>query len=71
MKEPVAQWDDPAVQLVYRILTNDDDIPPGSQHWEGWVARRIVSVLEGRELPPELRGESPPPPVRTMLKRIK
>jgi hypothetical protein len=47
--EPVAEFDDPRVQLVHAILCDDNDYPPTEplkqQHWEGWVARRIVDRL--------------------------
>jgi Lar family restriction alleviation protein len=46
--EPKAQFDDPRVQAVYAILCGDDD-PPMSEHWEGWVSRRIVDALSPHE----------------------
>lgn len=42
--EPQAQWDDPRVQRVYEVLCSNE-APPPEQHWEGWVARRIVDAL--------------------------
>ena len=42
--EPAAQWDDPRVQRVYELLCSDE-APPKEQHWEGWLARRIVDAL--------------------------
>ncbi len=62
--QPKAQFDDPKVQAVYTILCDDADWPPKEnpqQHWEGWIARRIVdalladSVLEGVALWPAAR----------------
>ena len=44
MKDPVAKFDDPKVQSVYEILCNDE-APPKSEHWEGFIARRIVDAL--------------------------
>ena len=44
MKDPVAKFDDPKVQAVYEILCNDE-APPKSEHWEGFIARRIVDAL--------------------------
>jgi hypothetical protein len=40
-------WDDPRVQLVYKILCDPDlDTPPNrEEHWEGWIARNIVAAL--------------------------
>lgn len=40
----MVNFEDPRVQLVYSILCNYDD-PPEGEHWEGWVARKIVDVL--------------------------
>lgn len=37
-------WDDARVQTVYRLLC-DDTQPPENEHWEGFVARRIVAAL--------------------------
>lgn len=37
-------FDDPVVQVVYRLLC-DDAQPPEGEHWEGFVARRIVAAL--------------------------
>ncbi|MDF3019319.1 MAG: hypothetical protein K0Q92_622 [Steroidobacteraceae bacterium] len=41
---PKAQFDDPRVRAVYRILCSAE-APPADQHWEGWVARRIVDAM--------------------------
>ena len=49
--EPVAKFDDPQVQLVYEILCNDE-APPKSEHWEGFIARRIVDALAQPEQEP-------------------
>lgn len=43
--EPATQFDDPRVQTVYSLLCNAEDAPPPEQHWEGWIARRIVDAL--------------------------
>lgn len=46
--EPTPAFDDPRVQAVYGILCDDADWPPKDepqQHWEGWIARRIVERL--------------------------
>ena len=44
--EPKAQWEDPRVQAVYEILCDHGDAPHDpSEHWEGWIARRIVDAL--------------------------
>lgn len=42
--EPVAKFDDPRVQIVYELL-GDGQVPPGDEHWDGFVARRIVDAL--------------------------
>jgi hypothetical protein len=41
----LADWQDPRVQLVYRLLCSDEK-PPMEDHWEGYLARRIVAELE-------------------------
>jgi hypothetical protein len=65
LKEPITPFDDPSAQLVYKLLTDDQDVPPGNQHWEGWIARRIVDVLEGRAPPPgPIERERAPQPLR-------
>lgn len=43
--EPTAQWSDPRVQQVYALLCDIKDVPTDGQHWEGWVARRIVDAI--------------------------
>lgn len=44
--EPVAQFADSRVKLVYDLLCDDNDYPNDpAQHWEGWIARRIVDAL--------------------------
>lgn len=43
-----AKWEDPLVQTVYRLLCNDIE-PPEGEHWEGFVARRIVAALRAPE----------------------
>jgi len=42
-KEPVAQFDDPKVQVVYEILCNAK--PPDGEHYEGFAARKIIDAL--------------------------
>ena len=41
----LAKWDDPDVQLVYKLLC-DDEVPSKEEHYEGWIARRIVAALK-------------------------
>lgn len=41
---PKASFDNPMVQAVYAILCEDAE-PPKGEHWEGFVARRIVDAL--------------------------
>lgn len=51
--DPVAQTEgfplfhDPDVQKVYRVLSDNTPVPNLEEHWEGWVARRIVAALRG------------------------
>ncbi len=41
---PRSSFNDPRVQKVYEILCGADSAPHG-EHWEGWVARRIVDAI--------------------------
>ena len=41
----LAEWEDPRVQLVYKILCDDVRPSDDDEHWEGFVARRIVAAL--------------------------
>lgn len=43
--EPSTPFTDPRVQIVYALLADSEAMPPDGQHWEGWVARRIVDAL--------------------------
>lgn len=43
--QPTANWEDERTQVVYRLLCSDDAPPNMEEHWEGWVARRIVAAL--------------------------
>lgn len=38
-------FDDPDVQTVYALLCGDEAPPNREEHWEGWLARRIVAVI--------------------------
>ena len=42
------EWADPDVQAVYKILC-DDETPPDGEHWEGFIARRIVAKLREKQ----------------------
>ena len=42
--KPAVAFDNPLVQRVYEVLT-DERNPPDGEHWEGFVARRIVETL--------------------------
>lgn len=44
IQPPIAESEDPRVQRVYEILTSSMR-PPEDEHWEGFVARRIVDAL--------------------------
>lgn len=41
---PVVAFEDPRVQKVYELLCSEEQ-PPQGEHWEGFVARRIVDAL--------------------------
>lgn len=47
-KVPLALWEDPRVQKVYDLICQDPFVKrcPKTDHWEGWLARRIVAELE-------------------------
>ncbi len=45
VREALAEWEDPRVQIVYRLLVDDTAPPNSEEHWEGWVARRVVAAL--------------------------
>ena len=47
----LTDFDDPKVQAVYEILCNDE-APPKGEHWEGFMARRIVDALAQPEKEP-------------------
>ncbi|AET91056.1 hypothetical protein BYI23_B004490 [Burkholderia sp. YI23] len=42
--KPVAKFDDPRVQTVYELICDGQE-PPKGEHWDGFVARRIVDAL--------------------------
>jgi len=46
-------WEDARVQLVYKLLCDDDlNIPPDTEeHWEGWISRNIVAALAAYPAP--------------------
>lgn len=47
---PLADWEDPDVQLAYEILAASDEAPPNpDEHWEGYCARRIVAEIRARQ----------------------
>ena len=48
----LTDFDDPKVQAVYEILCNDE-APPKGEHWEGFMARRIVDALAQPEQEPD------------------
>mgnify|MGYP000128344972 CR=1 FL=1 len=46
MTKELAEWEDPRVQTVYEMLCDHDERPANpEEHWEGYIARRIVAVL--------------------------
>jgi hypothetical protein len=38
-------FDDPRVQIVYELLCSEEAPLNKQEHWEGWVARKIVAAL--------------------------
>jgi Lar family restriction alleviation protein len=48
---PVATFDDPRVQGVYELLCEPAN-PPAGEHWEGFIARKIVDLLATRDAAP-------------------
>lgn len=48
---PESKFDEPRVQIVYEILCADE-APPKGEHWEGFIARRIVDALAKPEQEP-------------------
>lgn len=54
----IADFDNPIVQVVYELICAQDEAaqPPEGEHWEGYLARRIVpAVLECLRTPtPEM-----------------
>ncbi|MBB6578975.1 hypothetical protein HNP33_003080 [Comamonas odontotermitis] len=47
---PTSHFDDPRVQAVYNILCSGE-VPPNGEHWEGFIARRIVDALSAPTAP--------------------
>jgi hypothetical protein len=45
VRQALAHWNDPRVQAVYEILCSEEAPPNPEEHWEGWIARRIVAAL--------------------------
>ena len=43
--QPVADWDSPQVRIVYEILIDGETPPNPDEHWEGFVAQKIVAAL--------------------------
>jgi hypothetical protein len=68
--EPKTQWGDARVQTVYEILCSQE-VPPGDQHWEGWVARRIVDALATPPSPPAVQPDpAVSPDVRELVEAL-
>jgi len=58
--EPSAKFEDPRVQVAYDLLCSYEAAPL-AQHWEGWVARRIVDALDvAPPVPPAEASERVP-----------
>jgi len=44
--KPLADWEDPLVQTIYKMLCDHDERPENpEEHWEGYIARRIVATI--------------------------
>jgi hypothetical protein len=57
-EELLPKWGDPRVQTVYDLLC-DDVVPRNrAEHWEGFLARRIVAALSAAPAPVEVDGEA-------------
>jgi hypothetical protein len=62
----VAEWNDSRVQMVYHILCDTENPAPDGEHWEGWLARRIlarriIAALESATPAPKLTAEASVP----------
>ena len=44
--DELPEFKDPLVQIVYGLLCSNEAPPNPQEHWEGWVARRIVAALK-------------------------
>ena len=44
----MVEFNDPEVQIVYELLCDTAETPPEGEHYEGWVARRIVAALRAK-----------------------
>jgi hypothetical protein len=47
-KLPIADWADVRTQLVYELICECEESPDG-EHWEGYLARRIVGTLDAAQ----------------------
>lgn len=54
---PLADWNDPRVQIAYKILSANEAPPNPQEHWEGYCARKIVAAL-GFAAPASAGGEA-------------
>lgn len=55
---PEATWEDPRVQTVYGLVCDGTE-PPEGEHWEGFLARRIVAALYPPAMPAEAAKREP------------
>lgn len=50
--DALPEFNDPRVNLVYDLLCEcDENGKPENDHWEGWIARRIVAALASAAQP--------------------
>lgn len=48
---PAVLFNDPRVQIVYELLCDGQCPDNSAEHWEGWIARRIVGALSAAPEP--------------------
>lgn len=48
---PAVLFNDPRVQIVYELLCDGQFPDNSAEHWEGWIARRIVGALSTAPAP--------------------
>lgn len=54
----LADFENLQVQAVYEILCDTETNTPEGEHWEGFIARRIVAALQSSQPPHECKTEA-------------